>query len=99
MAFSLTPDVNVVRDQAGRIRQLSHLQQPYVAAEALVVSPRTLVASYLDDVADLYQVPAGALATLHEPLDHQLRPDEDNRLRLLKERSAGRARVVSSARR
>lgn len=65
MAFEITPNVQVRRDDRGRIRQLSHAQQPYqpesvdLAMESLAVAaapltPRALAEQYIRDVAEIY---------------------------------------------
>ena len=42
MAFQITPNVTVTRDNNGIVRQLSHLQQPYFAAGLAGGNPRAL---------------------------------------------------------
>lgn len=54
-----------------------------------------LAQAYLRDVVELYDLPDGVLNALSEPVDHLLRPEEDTRLRLLRERVSGATRLVS----
>src|SRR5947209_16398513 len=65
MTFNLTPNVRVRRDDEGRIRQLSHPQQPYrpdalelgmMAASGgpARLTPRSLADQYLREVAPVY---------------------------------------------
>src|SRR5262245_13600840 len=71
MAFEMTRNVEVRRDRNGRVRQLSHAQQPYrpaaldlppagLAGRAL--SPRGLAEQYLRDVADVYGLAPSTMA-------------------------------------
>jgi zinc metalloprotease ZmpB len=64
MPFTLTPNVYIERAPDGTVRQLRHLQQPYLAA---VQTPRPLAAQYVHDVAGVYQIPPGALTMLGSP--------------------------------
>ena len=95
MPFQVTPNVTVIRDAEGRIEQLSHLQQPYSSPEAVVLPPRGLTEAYLRDVVELYELSSGVLDALSEPVDHELRPEEGDRLRLFKERAAGATHLIS----
>ena len=58
MAFNLTDNVQVERDEAGNVRHLDHFQQPFVALSAdalgLNETPQALAAHYLEEVAPLY---------------------------------------------
>jgi hypothetical protein len=71
MAFNLTPNVSVRRDDEGHVRQLSHPQQPYrpdsvpaiaVESRPATVTPRALAESYLREVAPIYGFPQQALS-------------------------------------
>jgi len=64
MTFTLTPSVYVERASDGIVRQLTHLQQPYLAG---MQTPRPLAAQYVRDVASIYQLPPGALTSLDSP--------------------------------
>jgi hypothetical protein len=54
MALNLGPNVDVQKDAAGRIRQLTHLFDPYTDTQR--DTPRALAAKYLADVAKLYGI-------------------------------------------
>lgn len=60
MAFQITDNVNVERDPDGVVRQLEHVQEPYVAQPNASLgftqetSPRALAEDYLREVAPLY---------------------------------------------
>src|SRR5215213_2146588 len=92
MAFEITPNVQVSRDRNGRIRQLSHAQQPYrleavdFALEAAVapLTPRVLAEQYIRDVAEILELAPESLgnfaaeATLApSPADTELRFKEE----------------------
>lgn len=64
MAFSLTPNVVVHRDDEGRVRHLEHIREPYSVPD--VQSPEELADRYLDDVAELYGIDPAALEELEE---------------------------------
>lgn len=60
MAFRITDNVNVERDPDGVVRQLEHVQEPFVAQPNASLgftqetSPRALAEDYLREVAPLY---------------------------------------------
>jgi hypothetical protein len=64
MPFTVTPNVHVERAPNGTVRQLRHLQQPYLAGK---LSGRSLATQYLQEVAGFYELPADALTTLDSP--------------------------------
>ncbi|MGA8499350.1 MAG: hypothetical protein WB764_27975 [Xanthobacteraceae bacterium] len=64
MPFAVTHNVHVERAPSGAVRQLRHLQQPYLAG---TLSGRSLSARYVHEVAETYQLPPEALATLDNP--------------------------------
>src|SRR5229473_7394583 len=64
MPFTVTHNVHVERAPNGAVRQLRHLQQPYLAG---TLSGRSLAAHYVQEVAETYQLPPDALATLDSP--------------------------------
>jgi len=67
MALKITPNVHIRRDSQGRIRQLSHAQQPYrpeavdialhpAMADSAPLTPRSLAEQYIRDVAQIYEL-------------------------------------------
>jgi hypothetical protein len=63
--FELTPSVHVRRDAAGKVRQLSHAQNPYRPAAADLMpsglaldtlTPRTLAEQYIRDTAGVFEL-------------------------------------------
>ena len=64
MTFEITPNVQVSRDRNGRIRQLSHAQQPYrpdavdfaLEPAAASLTPRVLAEQYIRDVAEFLEL-------------------------------------------
>src|SRR5262249_51999146 len=78
--FELTPNVHVGRGADGRVRQLSHAQNPYrptaadllpsgLAAEAL--TPRGLAEQYIRDTAALFEFAPGTTANFAAALAPQ----------------------------
>jgi hypothetical protein len=63
MTFQVTPNVSVTRDSDGVVRQLSHLQQPFLPSGLTAGGPRALARSYLAEVAPLYSITEEMLAT------------------------------------
>jgi hypothetical protein len=80
MAFQITPNVTVTRDSNGIVRQLSHLQQPYLAAGLAGANPRALARTYLTDVASIYSVDSSLLPTLDQAVGDTITQD-DSQLR------------------
>ena len=64
MPFAVTHNVHVERAPNGAVRQLRHLQRPFLAG---ILSGRSLSARYVHEVAETYQLPPDALATLDNP--------------------------------
>jgi zinc metalloprotease ZmpB len=64
MPFNVTANVHVERAPNGTVRQLRHLQEPYLVH---TLSGRSLAAHYVQDVADCYALPRDALTTLESP--------------------------------
>ena len=64
MPFAVTHNVYVERTPNGAVRQLRHLQQPYLAS---TLSGRSLAAQYVQEVAETYQLPSNALSTVDSP--------------------------------
>jgi len=62
MAFQLTQNVNVERDEDGVVRQLEHLQEPFVPqpnvnlGDAGEPTPRAVAEDYLREVAPIYGI-------------------------------------------
>ena len=66
MPFTITHNVHVERAQNGAVRQLRHTQEPYLADTS---SSRSLAARYVQEVAEIYQLPRDVLATLDAPFE------------------------------
>src|SRR6266545_1788217 len=64
MPFTVTANVHVERAPNGTVRQLRHLQQPYLVH---MLSGRSLAAQYVQEVAEFYELPPDALTTLDSP--------------------------------
>jgi hypothetical protein len=64
MPFTVTNNVHVERAPNGAVRLLRHVQQPYLSG---TLSGRSLAAHYVQEVAETYQIPPNALATLDSP--------------------------------
>lgn len=71
MAIELNSDIQVRRDEDGRIRQLQHLDHPYrpdnvtamiAGVHGDAVTPRTLAEAYLREAAELYGLVPSAVA-------------------------------------
>src|SRR5215470_6018096 len=62
MPFAVTSNVHVEWASNGIARQLRHIQSPYRAAD---LSGRSLVTQYVQEVAEIYQLPPYALTTLN----------------------------------
>ena len=62
MPFTVTANVHVERASNGTVRQLRHIQRPYRARN---LSGRSLAAQYVQEVAEIYQLPPNALTTLN----------------------------------
>ena len=75
MAFQITPNVSVTRDSGGVVRQLSHLQQPFLAEGLAVANPRALSRNYLQEVAPVYSIDSALLSTLDQAVGETLTTD------------------------
>ena len=64
MPFTVTSNVHVDRAPNGTVRQIRHLQEPYLASG---LSGRSLAARYVQEVAELYQLPPDSLRALNNP--------------------------------
>ncbi len=64
MPITITANVHVERAPNGTVRQLRHLQQPYLAGK---LGGRSLAANYVQEVARIYELPPDALTTLNSP--------------------------------
>ena len=75
MAFQITPNVSVTRDSSGVVRQLSHLQQPFLAAGLAAGNPRALSRNYVQEVASVYSVDSALISTLDQAVGDTLTKD------------------------
>ncbi len=94
--FQLTPNVDVHRDESGRVRSLSHVAEPFQAAGVAPLAPRQLAEVYLHEVAPLLQLDDASLTTLAERPDGAVR-DEGVRLRWEREKRIGDVSVQQYA--
>lgn len=98
-AFS-EKEVPALADQAGVVRQLQHLQQPFTADQAALVqdvaSPRALADAYVRKVAPLFRLGNEAVETLaRAPERAELAADQGTQLKFVREKQLGGATVVS----
>jgi len=76
MAFRLTPNVRVERDQQGVVRHLAHLHEPYTLPGGLAApSPQALAGQYLQEVAPLYAIDPAMLSDLSRQIGRGLTSD------------------------
>lgn len=95
MPFVITPNVTVVSEANGRVRELEHLQQPFGAEDSglATAAPIQLANQYLRDVAHIYQIGTAMLAGLESDASPVL-ADGPPGLRQAHQSSAGGAMVV-----
>lgn len=74
MPFDISHNVEIRRDQDGRVRQIRHLQHPYSAHDTDLAAPtaRSLASAYLHDVAQIYEFSKDLLEDLEAPVGDQL---------------------------
>ena len=95
MPFNLTFNVTVIRDAAGVVRSLEHLQQPYTLPAGLVpASAHSLAGQYLRDVADIYSIPQSMIQNLDAPIS-PVPTQEPVTLRFAEEKSLTQTTIVS----
>jgi zinc metalloprotease ZmpB len=94
LVFEITLDVYVQRDDAGQVRHLSHLQQPYVAPEGTSQLPKDLAAQYIRDVAPIYELDPDMLTNLNENVGQKM-TDEGSMLRFAEEKNIMETYVIS----
>jgi zinc metalloprotease ZmpB len=94
MAFQLTPNVSVQRDESGRVVALTHLFDPFQVAGARPTSVRELAAQYVADVAPIYGFAAGMEAPSLESVPRTL-GDGPERLYFEREKQVANLAVVS----
>jgi hypothetical protein len=73
MPFTVTPNVRIGRDDSGTARHVLHLQEPYMPAGAVALTPRSLAGAYVQDVAGLYDLDPTWLSTLQEAVGHAVK--------------------------
>lgn len=88
MAFEITPNVRVSRDQQGQVTHLSHVQEPYRSPALARPTAVQLAAEYAGDVMPIYGLPdlpvratESAEAALDPEVGAEVRFEEDKRLR------------------
>lgn len=94
MPFNITRNVQLSRDAQGVVRQVVHLQEPYAPGGAVAVTPKTLAAAYLHDLADLYKLAPRWLATLSEPVANAVR-EEGTQVRFRESKGLRNATVIT----
>ena len=97
MPFDVTPNVHVRRDADERVRQIRHLQEPYLAATAVSPTPQLLARAYLEDVAALLDFDPEILTALGENVSEISPSTEGSRLRFSHEQTVGTTKVVAHA--
>jgi hypothetical protein len=93
MAFNITRNVRIKRDQQGRAQLIHHIQEPYKQAAGVLPTPGNLASAYMQDVAEIYAIPKQALTTLQEPVSRKIK-DEETRLRFLEQKRIVNATVI-----
>lgn len=88
MAFEISPNVRVIRDNSGNVIHLSHVQEPYRAATLVHPTSVQLAAEYAGDVLPIYgfaDLPVRATEAAEPGLDPQVgtevRFEEEKHLR------------------
>ncbi len=95
MPFNLTFNVSVVRDTAGVVRSLEHLQQPYTPPVGLAApNAQNLAGQYLQDVAAIYSIPQSMIQNLGAPLSPTPTQDPVS-LRFAEEKSLTQTTLIS----
>ena len=94
MPLQITPNVSVVKDKDGIVRQIHHLQQPFFAAAVAGGNPRDLARTYLGEVASIYSLDSSFLSTLDQPVGDTITA-EAVRLRFGEQSSLLETTVVS----
>lgn len=100
MAFEITPNVKVRRDDKGRARQLSHPQQPFTRVAAgfeAAPSPRALAEQYLREIAPVLELPDEALANFAAELERTAPQSGGSELRFREEKTAADMAAVTFA--
>ncbi len=71
MPFELTPEVEVLRDEDGRVVQLTHTRQRYASSGPATAAPGTVAAvaaDYVRDVIGTYEIEADQVSALDEAM-------------------------------
>ena len=69
MATKLSPQTDVVRDDQGIVRRISHARAPYVPAGFTPASPTSLANWYLQQFGSFFGLDPGWLAAARRVLD------------------------------
>lgn len=94
MAFQLTPNVSVRRDDSGRVISLTHIFDPFRLATAHPPSVRELAAQYVAEVAPVYGFEQEMSSPSMEPVPGALR-GETEQLHFAREKQVANLAVVS----
>lgn len=87
MPFQITPNVKLRRDKSGRVRQIQHLQAPYLPEDNIAASsPQALSASYLTGAAPVFEIPLNTLEHLQEAPLKTPNLELSNELRIVKQK-------------
>lgn len=66
MTFILSTNVDVQRDERGRVEQLTHIFEPYMGERGQRGDARVLAMAYLNDVDELYAIDRAWLASVKQ---------------------------------
>ena len=78
-------NLNLVRDEQGRVRSINHNQAPVTLAAA---TPRELAQAYVREAADVYDFKTDQLGSLDAELRENLNWQEGASFRLVQEKKA-----------
>lgn len=95
MATKLPPQTDVVRDDQGVVRRISHARSPYEPLGFTPANPTSLANWYLQQFGDLFGLDPGWLAAQPAPADQAYDPTEGDHLTLADVKSSRETTVVS----
>ncbi|HKB92517.1 MAG TPA: hypothetical protein VKC60_18525, partial [Opitutaceae bacterium] len=94
MSFAITPAVQIERDDAGNVRSIEHLTQPYQPLGVEAFNAAAVASAYVRDVTQIYGIDPALLAALDSPPSDQI-IDEPTRLHLVLSQAALGTATVS----
>lgn len=87
MAFNITPNVKVRRDKEGKVRNIEHLQEPYLPEDNFEqASCQALASGYLSKLIPILEIPKNTLNNLAEGPLSTIDLKLGNELRLVQEK-------------